>query len=60
MDPIGRAGGLVVFWHEDTRMEFLNLLEDCMDVTSWEPESGQQMRICFVYASTNYQERPDL
>lgn len=57
MNPEGIAGGLVLMWTEEVKIRVISSNKNLIDVECSDPNSGNQMRITFLYAPTNYGER---
>lgn len=57
INPIGIVGGLALLWNEEVTVEVEYSSRDLIDITYRDPSSGILMRISFLHASTNYQER---
>lgn len=57
IDPVGIGGGLVLLWDEDESVEVVDSKENFIDIVCKNFDSGERMRITFVYAPTNFQER---
>jgi len=57
VNPMGIWGGLILIWDEEVKVEVEFSSREIIDVMCKDINSGIAMRIYFLHASTNFQER---
>lgn len=60
INPVGTAGGLILMWDDQVNVDAMTCLGEIIDVKCKVLNSGDQMRVTFLHASTSFQERLSL
>lgn len=60
VSPRGLAGGLALFWNEQVTISIISATMSYIDLICHLEETKQRMRVTFVYAPTDFQQRIQL